>query len=317
MLLNFTISSIDEIKADRLFRYVFLGGIISLIWTLAIIFWGVFYFKGEYTVPASNWYSFFYIFKVNRGLEVLAVLLFFAGIAIRHSRGRLIATIALATLVWLLSRYSYGSIFLREAWQFPIHVDSETVLFGLPIALIIYIAARKQQRFITDLVFASICFVLLTAPWLFRAWYEVAQKLSLPALRKFLTRAEIWDGVANKILESPVWGYGIDSIRYLEHVSVAHKYYEDIPLGHPHNMFLQIWLDTGFIGVLMMLGLIIISWKAIRNAPFSLCPSIVGGVVMLSLYSMITHSLWQTWSMSLISIFAILVTIALKTSSEE
>lgn len=316
IVLGFLRSAPIGIVSQRLAFYLRAGIFISFIVICGETLWGYYAFDDKLT-PVPQAYSILYIHKINRSLEVISVLIFMSGLASRQSRGNFLFTCALAAFTWGISFFALGTIPIAEnAWGFGIHVDSETVQFGLPIALLVYVVAQKLPRFITDLVFGSICFILLTAPWFFQLFFKFIVSASLPKMREILIRAEIWDGVSRKILESPFTGYGIDSVRYLEHVSIAHKYHLPATLLHPHNMFLQIWLDIGFGGVILVLGLIIICWRTVKATGRANRPEVLASITMLSLFCLVTHSFWQTWSMALIATVSIII-LTLTTARQE
>ena len=112
--------------------------------------------------------------------------------------------------------------------------------------------------------------------------------------------------MATKSLESPIFCHGIDSARYLGNIVVESTYKPINVLLHPHNMILQIWLDLGFVGVAIVAGLLFIGWQYVSKLQPIIQPPILGGLTMLIVFSAVSHSLWQTWSVSLIAIFVTL-----------
>jgi O-antigen ligase len=89
-------------------------------------------------------------------------------------------------------------------------------------------------------------------------------------------------------------------------------YYNNPIVWHPHNMFLQLWLDTGFLGVLVITFLLLLGWRAAIRFSVSSRPAILAGLMMLTVFTLVTHSLWQTWSMAMISF--VIVQISLLTA---
>lgn len=295
-------------RFDIIADSILLGTILALIYVALETLWAWYFTRGvlQLSYPVSGIFN---IDQINRGLEVLSILLFFGGLGAKGNKRWIFDTLALAVLTWISSTLVLGAIPREGGWYLSYHVDSETVQFGLPLALMVFLLAIKMPRLMTDLVFAAIVVVLLSAPWIFRWWYTFAIDLALPKIHEILVRSEIWHGVSGKILESPLLGYGIDSARYLQHITLANTYQRHSNIWHPHNMFLQIWLDIGLVGVLIVCGLVISSWIAIRKSDPITRPAILASITMLALFCLVTHSFWQTWSMSLIATVSIIITI--------
>ncbi len=306
----------EDINTSGLIRCLLIGILAGLLFVIIVTMGEYLFFIQEWDI-SNRVNKFFHIYKINRGLEVISTLVFIAGFGVRHRISTFYFTLILVLFTWLLSFHVVGSYLSPKGWSVALHVDSETVQFGLPAAMLVFLATYRFPRLMTDLVFGSICFVLLSAPWFFQFWYEIATRSTLPKLQKLLVRAEIWDGVSRKVLENPFFGYGIDSVRYLDHVTIAHTYYKPTSLWHPHNMFLQIWLDIGLPGILVVCGLLFFGWRAVGSLEFSKRPPVLASIVMLSLFCMVTHSFWQTWSMALIATLSIIVFIMIKTWQQD
>ncbi len=76
-------------------------------------------------------------------------------------------------------------------------------------------------------------------------------------------RLVLWSAATDIIKKSPIFGVGLTGFR---------EAYKDYPLGpdrviqnYPHNFFLNFWLETGFLGFVAMIGLLIIFYKKIHS----------------------------------------------------
>jgi exopolysaccharide production protein ExoQ len=137
-------------------------------------------------------------------------------------------------------------------------------------------------------------------------------------------RYYIWKFTADKIADHPVRGWGLDSSRAIPggNITVAMKTTvpwraypveftsEKLPL-HPHNIFLQWWLELGGVGALLGLGMLqllllrvnrIAADPAARAAGFA---CIVSGVVI----GAVSYGAWQSWWLSLQWLTIILFTL--------
>lgn len=60
-------------------------------------------------------------------------------------------------------------------------------------------------------------------------------------------RGEIWTNALNAIIENPIFGYGLGSSwLFTDRVS-----------SYPHNLFLQVWIDGGIIGLLLLIVVLV------------------------------------------------------------
>ncbi len=111
-------------------------------------------------------------------------------------------------------------------------------------------------------------------------------------------RIEIWHKTSEKIFENPVFGHGFDSARVMgqESVDVAGKMMQVIPV-HPHNAFLQVWLELGLVGVLLLAALIGLMLVGIGSARSGRVRSGVHAATLASylVIALISFGAWQTW----------------------
>ena len=74
-------------------------------------------------------------------------------------------------------------------------------------------------------------------------------------------RSEFWPYVISKISESPVFGFGRESmIRTGVQKTLENELGPDSAVGHPHNAYLEVLIDSGLIGFVIIIGLHIVIW---------------------------------------------------------
>ncbi len=117
------------------------------------------------------------------------------------------------------------------------------------------------------------------------------------ALGSIVHRYEIWQFVADKAEEKPVSGWGFNSSRSMpggdEELDTGK---ERLPL-HPHNGVLQIWLELGYIGIILLALLIPFSFIAVAGKSIS-TPGFTargGTIIFLFTAANITFGIWQSW----------------------
>ena len=305
--LRYAVSNRCEINQILLGKFFVTGTIVGILVIACLSYWN----DSGLVQYLDDQFELVRVHKLNRALEIASVLVFLSGIGVASQKKSVALTVLFVLSLYVLSFNVVGSAFWTGAWHSRVHVDSETVQFGLPLAFVVFIISQKFPRFMTNAIFSGIGVMLITAPWMYQLIYKIlgsAIDLSMPiGIRKILFRSEIWDIVATKSLESPIIGHGIDSARYLGNIVVASTYKPVNVLLHPHNMILQIWLDLGFVGVAIVAGLLYSGWRYVSKLHSIVQPPILGGLTMLTVFSIVSHSLWQTWSVSLIAIFITLV----------
>jgi O-antigen ligase len=87
-------------------------------------------------------------------------------------------------------------------------------------------------------------------------------------------------------------GYGMNCSEYTNNLTL---FPGKIPL-HPHNMFLQLWLEMGLIGVgliAIFLGLLFLQIIKMKNQKLQL--SLVGIISSFLVYANFSYGIWQTW----------------------
>jgi exopolysaccharide production protein ExoQ len=170
-----------------------------------------------------------------------------------------------------------------------------SVAMGLAVLALVYYFGRPVVVLIGGLCIA----VILTAPLLPlgplspQSWQVVAEWLKLSAIH----RLYIWQFVAERVWERPLFGWGFDASRHMPGRDAMTPI--DVPVLslHPHNTALQIWLELGAVGAVVAALLMAVIVRQIARpdadrftqaaATAALCASF--GVASLS------FGIWQSW----------------------
>jgi O-antigen ligase len=121
-------------------------------------------------------------------------------------------------------------------------------------------------------------------------------------------RIEIWHFAAQKTLERPLFGYGFNASRYVPNGDAVSRFLPPgqslIPL-HPHDAFLQVWLETGAVGAMIMVAILLSALRATTYWPASVArftlPGYAAGLVIAGL----AFGIWQSWWMATIAFGAV------------
>lgn len=138
-----------------------------------------------------------------------------------------------------------------------------------------------------------------------------------------LHRILIWNFTVDRIAERPVVGWGMDSARRLgegQFVAVRGTLHGALPL-HPHNMALQVWLETGLPGVaLLVVGILWVTHRRDTDMavgagreiePAKLALVVASGVIGLTAYGA-----WQMHWLSSVIIAGLAITAALYSTQQ-
>ena len=136
-------------------------------------------------------------------------------------------------------------------------------------------------------------------------------------------RLLIWDFASTSVTERPVTGWGIESSRSLakksteiierrpgeSSVELRKRFFHSarLPL-HPHNAGLQVWLELGAIGALLLTGMLgWLCWTAGDRQKWSLGSGPMLGLT-ISGFAIASSGfgIWQSWWMSTLWISVIL-----------
>ncbi len=138
--------------------------------------------------------------------------------------------------------------------------------------------------------------IIMTAPVVFGflAGNAVAAASSSSADWRLL----IWRRVTQLIQEDPIFGQGLGVLRTIkETIPDGPLKGELIVPNHAHNMILQLWAETGFVGAaLVSLAIVTGSWRMpqprVLGVSGYLAAALAGGFVSVALVS---FDLWNDW----------------------
>lgn len=130
----------------------------------------------------------------------------------------------------------------------------------------------------------------------------IPQEITGQLFDSALARIKIWTFTSQHILEEPVFGHGIDASKGLAtDAGDGQGFFQpgiSVVSHHPHNIFLQIWLDFGMIGALLWGGLLLILTYRVYNAHEIAQPYIIAASFCSLMMLSTTFSLLQAWWLS-------------------
>jgi O-antigen ligase len=121
-------------------------------------------------------------------------------------------------------------------------------------------------------------------------------------------RVEIWHFAAEKALERPLFGHGFNASRVIPNGDAVSAFQAPgkpiIPL-HPHNAFLQIWLELGFVGVIAVATPLLLALRTIRRWPGHPARFAFAGYAAALVIAGLAFGIWQSWWLATLAFSAV------------
>ncbi|GAB3123379.1 O-antigen ligase family protein [Novispirillum itersonii] len=229
-----------------------------------------------------------------------------------YSRGIAFQTILLAPLAGLLLRVAparmrgaivgLAAVALITVFLHTSETSMGGILLGLLAAGVVFALPR-----LLPLLPVVLAFGFLAMPWMAPKANSTVYCMvdTIPSL---MHRMQIWTFGAERVLEKPLLGWGLDADRIMPgghtpvtlascHTGQVWSVGESLPL-HPHNGPLQIWINFGLLGAALAaatlgwaLSSIIERTRGNRGASALLTACLIPGFVVISM----GYGFWQSW----------------------
>lgn len=202
----------------------------------------------------------------------------------------------LVALLWPLCAALYAmkrtlvGVFLALAVvisTFTLHGDAPTMALGASAVVFLAVLAFGRAAVMAVMGLSTIYWSATPAAMLMLQKNGVFANLYDKVQISWARRTDIWEFAARLWLNHPLRGLGMDSSR-------AFKGF--IPL-HPHNGALQIWLELGLPGALLMIALwILLFWRiAGAGAGRLFMAAATAAAVVYLVIGAVSFGLWQEW----------------------
>jgi O-antigen ligase len=199
--------------------------------------------------------------------------------------------------------------------------DSQTaqIAGALGILMAFFPSHRKKAR---RILMSVILVMMFAAPFLIKPSYEAffantdeiakdsfIQRASIPH------RLEVWDFATDKIFERPLFGHGMDSMRFIKADHVM-KHMNSNTVMHPHNAVLQIWLEFGGAGIIAAMVFVFFLFQRIDALPaLQQRYYMLLFLVMLSILTT-GYGLWQAWLLGMLNAITAMSIMAVRINSK-
>lgn len=173
---------------------------------------------------------------------------------------------------------------------------SQSALFGLGVWLLTCLAFALAPMLSRQLLVWGGAMFIIVQPALVIGFQQLDVERSVDYEPGSVgARLDIWYAVSRKILESPIYGHGLEAARSITDWSVEFVYYQGNSMLHPHNGILQIWLEFGVIGALGAAFCWVLGSSRVLRLSGKTTPA-VASLLATSLFVLtVSHGLWQSW----------------------
>ncbi|RZI37889.1 O-antigen ligase domain-containing protein, partial [Herbaspirillum sp. HC18] len=124
----------------------------------------------------------------------------------------------------------------------------------------------------------------------------------------------IWGATSDWYWKTPWLGAGVSTARGLDPLDPAHRVnspgLETAALNwHSHNVYLQVWFETGAVGALLLLSIGLLLLRAVWRSGPSDRPALLAAFASSGLMASTAFSIWAAWYLAafgLVALFAVL-----------
>ena len=191
---------------------------------------------------------------------------------------------------------------------------SSSALLGLVAGLLVWFLCHHYLRMVTKILTVALPLCIFAMPALLYPLAKNPEPIaqSVPGLpNSFIHRLLIWDFTLDRIAERPLFGWGLDTSRAIPGGVERRPVYfivpwsdkpithsdQNLPL-HPHNAALQVWLELGLMGVLVVMFAV---WRFLRTQLVLPGSGPMAGYIIcaMAIYS-VAFGLMQSWWLALL-----------------
>lgn len=217
----------------------------------------------------------------------------------------------LALMIALASLVSFGVL------------GSSAAMFGAALTLVAFVIVRVFPKYGLRGLFTAVAAYIALAPILMSGLLYMLERSGVNLPGSFQSRAWSWEVVIGKIQEAPLMGHGIEASKswqdtyaaYPEWMAQLPDFWARYPVvpGHPHNMALQIWAETGAVGAFVAaLAVLLIGWRLpIGHSLRADIRYAIGGMLAAAFclfsfsYSVWNEAFWSTLALAVVALIVL------------
>jgi len=169
---------------------------------------------------------------------------------------------------------------------------SKGALVGVGVGLIFlstYLVYRKSNRVFQETlnkIFLVILTVFFISNILFL--YKISDYRADLSNQNYLnvlsSRFCLWETSKEIVADKPVFGIGLSSF---EETSQSYQVCESGPAVYPHNIFLNFWLEIGFVGFASFLFIIYLMWVTLKRSKNVIAIGIMAAIIYMFIHGIV------------------------------
>lgn len=213
-----------------------------------------------------------------------------------------------ALAIWRRYGTALGLAFVVLAAGLAAFIGMNAAFVAMVAGGVVFAAALRFPRATVSALLLAMVAAVMLAPLIATAIADPGVA-TLPS--SWVHRLAIWDFVAARIAESPWIGWGFDASKHLPGGAepIVIRGIETVPLpSHPHNGSLQVWVELGAPGALLLAAVFAGAARAIR-APGLARAEVAARAAGLAAYFVmfsLSYGAWQNWWIALAALIAAL-----------
>lgn len=187
------------------------------------------------------------------------------------------------------------------------HETSQLAIVAAAIALgLSYVSLAGIRRLIAAGWVASCLMMLPASIFASQPAFTNASWLPISVTDRFV----IWGGFADLATERPIQGHGAN---YANTAKPSFRLIDErlrertnptgsvrpLPISHPHNIYLQVWVELGAVGALLLAGFGLSMISAISKLTAELQPLGFATMAAVATQMLSSYSIWQYWFISI------------------
>jgi hypothetical protein len=198
------------------------------------------------------------------------------------------------------------------AFSFDTEVNAAGLILGSIAATVTYFWPRMTLAVLFGAVAGAFIVIPLILPGIIGALPE-GLTAALPS--SWIMRLEIWTFTGERVREALWFGHGLDAARIISGESqimvmvdgtLTEHSFELLP-QHPHNAALQVWLETGIVGTVLLAFSLVAIGARVAMAPRLTKIQAIGVAWVFTVYVCLiffSYGVWQEWHQGAVALAA-------------
>jgi O-antigen ligase len=178
---------------------------------------------------------------------------------------------------------------------------SSSAMLAGSVALLLFLLLRAGAHWPFKAAMVVLVLATFSAPLMGTVGEKIVPEPVHAALEGSSSKARlaIWTAFAETVAEAPLVGSGFGTTANIQHgpgaARVRPEYRPMLAQLHPHNTALQVWVELGFVGAVLLAAILVLIGRSWSHLPLQRRNSRMILLLMVSLIALVSHGAWQGW----------------------